>query len=293
VVALDDLERLLGIEPGDQRQRADAGDGRVHAARLSERVEQRQRPQCDRARAEVEQIDREPAVLEQVRMGQLRALRRSGRPRGVEDHGRVGVVDLGGVGDRRCAPDLLLELAGLDERALGAGVLRAGLRVLSEPIPREQLLCARVAQVESDLAMLEQHVHRDDDATGSQHAVVTDGEVGNVREHDPDAVAGLEAVLAEQSGDVRARAVELGVRELGVVELDRYTLGFGSCGFGEDAGEIHYPPVKAAGRFCMNASTPSMKSADSARPCWSTASRSSSCSNCAYAPSLIVRLMFA
>ena len=83
----------------------------------------------------------------------------------------------------------LLERAGRDDHALGARVLRAGLRILRETLPGEQQLRTRVAQVERDLASLEQHVHRHDDAARAQHPVVTDREVRNVREHDPDAIA--------------------------------------------------------------------------------------------------------
>ena len=77
------------------------------------------------------------------------------------------------VGDRLGGADLLLELARLDEDALGAGLGSApGLGVLGEALPGEQQLGARVLQVEGHLALLEQHVHRHDDAAGAQHAVV-------------------------------------------------------------------------------------------------------------------------
>ena len=119
----------------------------------------------------------------------------------------------------------LLELAGLDQDRLGAGLLGALRRGLAEAVPREDDLRARVLEVERDLAALEQHVHRHDDAARAQDAVVDDREVRDVREHDPDAVAGLEALLLQQAGDARGALVEHGVVDDGVVELERRPVG--------------------------------------------------------------------
>ena len=120
----------------------------------------------------------------------------------------------------------LLELARLDQDHLGAGLLGAR----SSP-PRRSRASAKstlapgVAQVERDLAPLQQHVHRHDDAARAQDAVVDDPEVRDVREHDPDAVARLDALLLEQAGDPRRALVEHGVVEDGVVELEGRPVG--------------------------------------------------------------------
>ena len=48
-----------------------------------------------------------------------------------------------------------------------------------------------------------------------------DREVRDVRHHHTHAIADLHAFRAQQAGDMGRRPVERGVRELGVVELDR------------------------------------------------------------------------
>ncbi len=99
--------------------------------------------------------------------------------------------------------------SGLDQQALGAGLGRAGLGGVRELVPGEDQLGLRVAEVERDLALLEQYVHRHNDSAGAEHAVVGDRELGNVRQHDPDAVARLEAAVAQQPGDSSGRVLEL------------------------------------------------------------------------------------
>ena len=121
-------------------------------------------------------------------MRELRPLRGPCRPRGVEDHGRIVVRPLHDLGPRPGLAHDALELSGLDQHALGAGVIGARLRILSETVPGKKQPGAGVAQVERDLAPLEQHVHRDHYAAGAQYAEVADGEVGDVRQHDPHTV---------------------------------------------------------------------------------------------------------
>ena len=53
-------------------------------------------------------------------------------------------------------------------------------------------------EVELDLTRLEQRVHRHDYAAGPQDAVVDGRELGHVRQHDRDPVAGLHGVGCEQ-----------------------------------------------------------------------------------------------
>ena len=119
------------------------------------------------------------------------------------------------------APTSCSNLPGLDEHALGAGLLGARLRGLGELVPGEQQLRAGVAEVEADLALLEQRVHRHDDRAEPQRAEEDEREVRDVGQHQPDAVAGLDALGAQQAGDVAAAALERGVGQHEVVELDR------------------------------------------------------------------------
>ena len=81
----------------------------------------------------------------------------------------------------------------LDLDQLDAGVGGALARLGGEAVPGEQQLRAGVLQVEGDLAPLQQHVHRHDDAAGAQHAVVGDRELGDVGQHHADPVARLDA----------------------------------------------------------------------------------------------------
>jgi ribosome-associated protein len=99
-------------------------------------------------------------------------------------------------------------------------------------------------------ARLEQDVHRHDHAAGPQDAVVDRREVRDVGQHDPDAVAGADALALEHRRDTRAGLVEQPVVEGGVVELagdDVRVLGRGSREvqgevMGHGANLIHRPP---------------------------------------------------
>ena len=123
------------------------------------------------------------------------------------------------VSDRVGRREQASERLGLDDDALGPDLGRALLSGGSANcVPGEDQLGLGVAEVERDLALLEQHVHRHDDAAGAEHAVVGDRELGDVREHDPDPVAGLDAALLQQSGNAGAGVVELGVGEHLMVE---------------------------------------------------------------------------
>jgi hypothetical protein len=109
---------------------------------------------------------------------------------------------------------------------------------LGEVVPGEEDLGARVLEVERDLAALEQDVHRDDDAARAQDPVVDDGEVGDVREHDPDTVAALEALVLEQLRDPRGALVEHRVVDDGVVELERRPVAELLGGLGHEARKV-------------------------------------------------------
>ena len=139
----------------------------------------------------------------------------------------------------------LLELARLDHDAFGAGLLRAGLRVVGKALPAEHQLGPGIAEIEGDFAPLEQYVHRHHDATGSQHAVVTDAEVRDVRKHDSDPVAWLESTVCQDGRKTGAALVEQAVADLHVVEPQRDVVGVALRGVGEDACKVHGPVTLA------------------------------------------------
>ena len=83
---------------------------------------------------------------------------------------------------------------------------------VGEAVPGEQQLRAGVLEVEGDLAPLQQHVHRHDDAAGAEHAVVGDRELEDVGQHHPDPVALLQPFLAQQRRQAGAAVVEFARR---------------------------------------------------------------------------------
>ena len=201
LVALDDLQRLVGVEARDQRQRAAGAIVAFIAQVCPKEWNSGSAPSVTAVRAEPEERRaRSRRCAARLSCVSSAPFGRAGRARRVEDH--RGVVAARG---RRRSPrgstsaSDLLELAGLDHDAVGAGLVRARLRVVGEAVPREQQLGAGVAEVEGDLAALEQHVHRHDDAAGAQHAVVEDREVRDVGQHDPDAVARLDATVCQEA----------------------------------------------------------------------------------------------
>ena len=192
-VALHRLQRQRGLEFGHEGQAGADPKRGVHRDGLAEGVEERQRAEDDVAGVDLAgRARRDVGVAGEVVVGQLGALRAAGGARGVEDHRRVVVGDLGEALDRRQRLQRRGEGRRLDLDQLGAGVGGAVAGLAAEPVPGKQQLRAGVVEVVGDLAPLQQDVHRDDDPPGSQHAVVGDGELGHVRQHHPDPVAGLE-----------------------------------------------------------------------------------------------------
>ena len=162
------------------------------------------------------------------------ALRLAGGPGGVEDHRGVLAAGVGHLAVGLVLAEELLELAGGDLDDLCFGILRAH----GEVLPGEDELCAGVLQVEADLTPLEQDVHRHDDATCAQDAVVGDGEVGDVGQHDPYPVARLEALGPQHRRGPGASLLELGVGDGYVVELERRPVAVTLGGLGQEAGEV-------------------------------------------------------
>ena len=201
-------------------------------------MKQRQRAEDHVVLVGLEQTVRRLGVGEHVVVGQLGALGLAGSPRRVEDHRRVGAVALGELAVGLGVGEQLLELTRLDEDDLGVGVLGALLGGLAEVAPREQPLGLGVLEVELDLAALEQHVHRDDGAARAQDAVVGDREVRDVREHDPDAVAGLEPLRLQEARHAGAALVDGLPVDLCVVELVGDALRDPLRGLGDDRRQV-------------------------------------------------------
>ena len=105
------------------------------------------------------------------------------------------------------------ELAGLHEHALRARLLGAGVGGIGELVPGQDYAGPGVTEVERDLALLEQRVHRHDGGADTQRAVVADREVRDVGQHDAHAVSRLHALCAQQSGNAGRRLVKLGVAQ--------------------------------------------------------------------------------
>jgi hypothetical protein len=118
------------------------------------------------------------------------------------------------------------------------------VRGIGELVPREQQRGAGIVQVVADLALLEQHVHRDDRCAQPQRAVVARREVRDVRQHDPHAVTCLHALGAQQTGDAGGDRLELGVGRDPVVELDRHTLGVRGRASAEEMGDVGHDPQR-------------------------------------------------
>ena len=223
-VALDDLERVVGVKARDQREHRAGSDGGIQRARLPERVEQRQRAEDDRLGLELEQIDRHLDVSGKIAVSQLGPLRPARGPRRVQDHGRVLARHLDHFGPRLLGTQQPLERAGRHDDRLGIRPPGSVLRRVGESVPGEQQLGPGIGQIELHLARLEQRVHRHDDTSGPEHAVVRDRELRHVGQHDPDPRSAVDAAGAQEPGDPGAGCVERGIRDLGLVELQRDAL---------------------------------------------------------------------
>ena len=142
---------------------------------------------------------------------------------------------------------------GLTSDRLGARLAGALLGRLGEVVPGEQPFGPGVLEVVLDLAALEQHVHRHDRAARAQDAEVDDREVGDVRQHDPDTVAGLEAFRLQQPGHPRCALVHGLPVDLGVVELVGDAVREPLCGLGDDAGQVgaHLQVSSSVAAVCL------------------------------------------
>ena len=152
-------------------------------------------------------------------MRQLGALRRPGRARRVEDHRGVVVVALGdALSARRGRAPARTHRARRAMHSAPASSAPASRR-LGEVVPGEQQLRARSRRGRTPTSRsLSSTFIGTTTRAGAQDAVVDDGEVRDVGQHDPDAVAGLDAV-ARSSPATRALPASSARRSARLVEF--------------------------------------------------------------------------
>ena len=140
---------------------------------------------------------------------------------GVEDHG--GVV-AGAVGQRRgrarAAMTSCSNSPGFTRTHSAPASLAPASAASAKSCQANSSFAPGVLEVEAHLALLQQHVHRHHHAAGAQDPVVDDREVGDVREHQPDAVAGPSPFAFSRPAMRALALVEQRVGQLHVVELE-------------------------------------------------------------------------
>jgi hypothetical protein len=177
-------------------------------------------------------------VAVQVAVRQLGALRLAGGAGGVEDHRGVVLLRVGQAGRGLVLAEHRRERLRLDLEQLGAGVGGAVARLGGEAVPGEQDPGSGVLEVEGDLAPLQQHVHRHDDAAGAQHPVVGDGELEHVGQHHADPLARAQSPGQQQGGEPGAAVVELGIGEDALAEPDGRAVGHPCGALGDDRCQV-------------------------------------------------------
>jgi hypothetical protein len=161
-------------------------------------------------------------------VSQLGALGTTRRTRGVENHGGIVTPAYNHVSPGLRAADQALEVAGLHENAFRAGRVRAGVRGIGELVPGEEQLRLGIAEVKRHLALLEKRIHRHHDGARPQHPVVDEGKVRDVRQHDTDAITRQNALALQNTGDTRARLIELRVGDLETLHPQRHRVAVSS-----------------------------------------------------------------
>ena len=185
-------------------------------------------------------------------MGELRALGRAGRAGRVEDDRRVAVGAVGDLIDGLGAAEELLELARLDEDALGAGRLAALASRVAHLVPAEHELGAGVLHLEADLATLEQRVHRHGHGAHALDPEEDEREVREVGQHHPHPVARLDSPRRQQARHAGARLLHDRIGQLEVVELERDPLAVLGDGLREHVGQVrHRPRVTLTGLVAL------------------------------------------
>ena len=225
-VAVDDLQRLVGVEARQHRH----GGAPLTALFIVQVCPKEWNSGSAPSRTSSSLISpslrRRPAVAVQVGVGELGALRLAGgaaRCRGSPRCPRRARSTTSRTGS--CSASSFSNSPGLT-RISSAPALSAPASAASAKSPQANTIFAPgVLEVEAHLAALQQHVHRHHDAAGAQDPVVDRGEVGDVREHQPDAVARLQALRLQQARHPRAALVEHRVAQLDVVQLEGRLVG--------------------------------------------------------------------
>src|SRR5699024_2116883 len=104
----------------------------------------------------------------------------------------------------------------------------------------EERLGAGILQVVDDLARGQQNVERNDHGTGFEGAVVDEGEIGQVRARQRDAVAGPDASGHQKMGDLVGDHVGDRVVQAQVAEDQAVLLGNRSCTVFQDSGQVEH-----------------------------------------------------
>src|SRR5699024_729683 len=97
-----------------------------------------------------------------------------------------------------------------------------------------------------DLARGQQNVERNDHGTGFEGAVVDEGEIGQVRARQRDAVAGPDASGHQKMGDLVGDHVGDRVVQAQVAEDQAVLLGNRSCTVFQDSGQVEHGFVPLA-----------------------------------------------
>ena len=186
-VALHDLEGVLGREARQQREasrpRRSSRSGCRSGRRSGRAAARRARRRRARIGTQLRHHDR--AVDEEVRVGELGALRLARRARGVEDHRGVGGAASGAAprSARAAASSARVSAPAPPAHDHGhARRRRARARRLLEERVRDQQARARVLQVVLHLGRREQHVERHHGAARVEDPEVGDRELGQVRD---------------------------------------------------------------------------------------------------------------
>ena len=229
LVSLDDLQRLAGVEPGQQGQRAPARHRGIQPAGQPEDVEQRQAAHRHVVDRVAQQGPRgEGGVAGQPGVGKLRALRPARGTGGIQDDGVILAGRIGPQADRGQAGQVGTEVGIVDPDDLRPGIGRALGRLAGSRMPGEYHPGARVTEVVGHLPALEQRVHRHHHGPGGHRAVERDGEGGHVRQHQPDPVSRLDPERRQQGRRPPGRVAELRVAQHEVIHADGRPVRMGS-----------------------------------------------------------------
>ncbi len=230
---------LGGVEARDQGQAGAAAHAGVEPTGQPEAVEQREAAHHDVLGAELhERLGAGGGIAGHVAVGQLGTLGLTGGAGGVEQHHRLVVLPVDDLVIGLEPAEQVGEPLRVDADALDADLGRGLGGLLGHLVPGEDDRGTGVLEVVLHLAGLEQRVHRHHDGAEAEDAVVGHGEIGDVGQHQADAVAGLDAAIGKQTGHARAGGIEPRVGHLDVVQLHRGAIAVTARRLGEEGGQV-------------------------------------------------------